>query len=198
MNELLFKSLRDHTERKVPWQVLNTWKEARNSCVEYIIKIRKEISEVFTNILRQKSELKEKIDKVYRDSSVIEDIVRGLLINIWLNGLIGVNSRVITMKGASLITQGTAWVVFHDKAPSETNIIFDRESPNDNKLLAKEMIGVSRWAIENVQKEKGVLIQNLKREVQVMQDATCKLEEVLNPLILRPIVLNTKCDICPI
>jgi uncharacterized protein YggU (UPF0235/DUF167 family) len=198
MNELLFKSLHDHTKRWVPWQVLNIWKEARNSCVKDIMKMRKEISEVFTNILRQKSELKEKIDKVYSESSVIEDIIRGLLINIWLSGVIGINSQVITMKGASLITRGTAWVIFHEKAPSETNVIFDREAPSDNKLLAKEMTGVSRWAIENLLKVKSELVQNAKREVHVMQGTTSKLEEVLNPLVLRPMILNTKCDICPI
>jgi hypothetical protein len=198
MNELLFKSLRDHTERKVPWQVLNIWKEARNSCVENIMKMRKEISEVFTNILKQKSELKEKIDKVYRNSSVIEDIIGGVLINMWLNGVIGVNSQVTSMKGASLIRQGTAWVIFHDKAPAETNIIFDREGPSDNELLAKEVSGVSRWAIENLLKVKSDLIQNIKREVHMMQGTTSRLEEVLNPLVLRPIILNTQCDICPI
>lgn len=199
MNELLFKSLRDHTERKVPWQVLNTWKEARNSCVEYIIKIKKEISDVLTNILRQKSVLKEKVDKVYIDSNVIDDIVRGLQINLWLNEVIGVvNSQVITMKGASLITQGTAWVVFHDEAPSETNIIFNREGPGDNLSLAKEVADASKWAIGNFVKSENGLIQNLRREVHTMQGATIKLEEVLNPLVLRPMILNTKCDICPV
>jgi hypothetical protein len=198
MNELLFKSLRDHTERKVPWQVVNTWKEARNSSIDSTNEIKKEINEVLTNILRQKPELKIWIDDIYSDVSVIKNTVRGLLINIWLNEIVGLNSQVITMKGASLITRGTAWVVFHDKAPTETNIIFDRESPSDNKLLAKEMTGVFKWAIENVIKEKSVFIQDLKRKVHVMQDVTNKLEEVLNPLVLRPIILNTKCDICPI
>ncbi len=198
MNELLFKSLRDHTQRKVPWQALDEWKEARNSCVGDIIKMREEIHEVFTNILNQKSELKEKLDKGYMNSSVAEDVIKGVLIHMWLNVVIGVNSEVIAVKGASLTNQGTAWVVFHENAPAETNVTFDRDSPSDNEWLAREVSGASRWAIANLLKLKSVLIQKMKGEVSKMQENASQLEAVLNPLVLRPIILNTQCDICPI
>lgn len=198
MNELLFKSLRDHTQRRVPWQTLDLWKEARNDCVKDIIKMKNEISKVFTNILNQKSDLKEKLDGIYKNASVIENVIEGILINMWLNGVTGVNSEVTVMKGASLIRQGTAWIVFHEKAHEETKVTFDREAPNDNVLLAKEVSGVSRWAIENLLKGKNDLIQNIKREVYKMQENASRLEAVLNPLVLRPIILNTRCDICPI
>jgi hypothetical protein len=194
MNELLYKSLRDHTEKKVSWQALSIWGEARNKCVKEIMKIKEGINEVFTNILMQKSELRAKIDK----NNALEHIIRGILVNIWLNKVIGLKGQVTTMKGASLISRGTAWVVFHDKAPSDTNIIFNREGPGDNESLAKKVTDASKWAIENFVKSESGLIKNTKREVYVMQDAGSRLEEVLNPLVLRPIILNTKCDICPI
>ena len=198
MNELLFKSLRDHTERKVPWQVLDIWKGSRNSCVEDIEKMRKEISEVFTNILNQESKLKEKLDKGYMNSSVTENIKKGILINIWLSGITGVNSQVTAMKGVSLTKKGTGWVVFHENAPAETNVTFDRESPSDNEWLAREVSNVSIWAIANLLKLKSDLIQKMKEEVSKMQENASQLEAVLNPLVLRPIILNTQCDICPI
>jgi len=198
MNELLFKSLRDHTERKVPWQVLDIWKGARDSCVEGIENMKKEIHEVFTNILNQKSKLKEKLDKGYMNSSVTENINKGILINIWLSGITGVNSQVTAMKGVSLTKKGTGWVVFHENAPVETKVTFDRESPSDNEWLTREVSDVSRWAIANLLELKSDLIQKMKEEVSKMQENASQLEALLNPLVLRPIILNTQCDICPI
>jgi len=198
MNELLFKSLRDHTERKVPWQVLDIWKGARDSCVKDIEYMKKEIHEVFTNILNQESKLKEKLDKGYMNSSVTENIKKGILINIWLSGITGVNSQVTAMKGVSLTKKGTGWVVFHENTPAETNVTFDRESPSDNEWLAREVSDVSIWAIANLLKLKSDLIQKMKEEVSKMQENASQLEAVLNPLVLRPIILNTQCDICPI
>lgn len=198
MNELLFKSLRDHTQRRVPWQALDLWKEARNDCVEDIIRMKSEISKVFTNILEQKPGLGKKLDGIYKNANVIENVIEGILINMWLNGVTDVKSKVTVMKGVSLNRQGTAWIVFHNKASEETNCTFEREAPNDNVLLAKEVSGVSIWAIENLLKGRNDLIQDIKRDVYKMQENTGRLEAVLNHLVLRPIILNTRCDICPI
>ena len=198
MNELLFKSLRDHTERKVPWQVLDIWKGARDSCIKDIEYMKKEIHVVFTNILNQESKLKEKLDKGYMNSSVTENIKKGILINIWLSGITGVNSQVTAMKGVSLTKKGTGWVVFHKNASAETNVTFDRESPSDNEWLARKVSDVSKWAIKNLLQGKEDLIEKVKKEVHKMQESTDRLEATLNPLVLRPIILNTRCDICPI
>jgi hypothetical protein len=198
MNELLFKSLRDHTERKVPWQFLDTWKEARDSCIKNIENMKKEIQEVLTNILKQDSKLKADRDKIYKNPGVIEKINQGILMNIWFNGVIGIDGQVTLVKGASQRTEGTSWVVFHKNAPEETNILFERESPNGNEALAKEVYQVSKWAIANLLKLKSDLIQTMNGEISKMQESSGKLETMLNPLVLRPIILNTKCDICPI
>jgi len=198
MNELLFKSLRDHTERKVPWQVLDIWKGARDSCVKDIEYMKKEIHEVFTNILNQESELKEKLDNDYMNSSITENIKKGILINIWLSGITGVNGQVTAMKGVSLAKKGTSWVVFHENALAEINVTFDRESPSGNEWLARKVSDISIWAIANLLKLKSDLIQKMKEEVSKMQESASQLEAVLNPLVLRPIILKTQCDICPI
>jgi len=198
MNELLFKSLRDHTQRKVPWQVLDDWKETRNSCVEDIIKMRKEIREVFGNIVNQKPKLKEEIDKVNKDSNVLEHCVDGILIYMWLNDVMGNESKVTAVKGQSLTRQGTAWIVFHNEAPVQTQLTFNGENRNVNVDLAKEIVKASNWAITNLREGKRELIEHLRKKIHKMQEAASGLEVALNPFVLRPIILNTRCDICPI
>ena len=200
MNELLFKSLRDHTERKVPWQALDVWKEARNECVKDIENMKKEVHEVFAGILKQEQEpkVKAKLNKGYMNSGVMENIKSGILIHMWLTGVMGKNSQVTAMKGVSLTKKGTGWIVFHENAPVETNVTFDRESPSDNELLAREVADVSKWAIKNLLQGKEDLIEKVKKVVHKMQESTDRLEATLNPLVIRPIILNTRCDICPI
>jgi hypothetical protein len=195
MNELLFKSLRDHTKRKIDWKELDKWKQARNNCVNNIDKLKKEVHETFTNILNQKIELKAMLDRFYKNSGAREYTERGILINIWLNDVVGITSLVTAMKGVSLYKKGTGWVIFHKKAPTETSVTFDREG-GDNALLAKEVADAAQWTIDNLLK--GASIEHIKREVKIMKEVSRKFDEVLNQLVLRPIILNTRCDICPI
>jgi len=77
-------------------------------------------------------------------------------------------------------------------------LLFDRESPSDNEWLARKVSDVSKWAIKNLLRGKVDLIEKVKKEVHKMQESTDRLEATLNPLVLRPIILNTQCDICPI
>jgi hypothetical protein len=198
MNELLFKSLRDHTQGKVPWQILDDWKKARNSCVEDLIKVRKEIREVFVNIAKQKPKLKEVIDKVNKDSNVLEHCVDGILTYMWLNDVMGNESKVTAVKGQSLTRQGTAWIVFHSEAPVQTRLTFNGENHDANVDLAKDIVKASNWTITNLREGKGELIEDLQKEIHKMREAVSTLEVALNPLVLRPIILNTQCDICPI
>lgn len=198
MNELLFKSLRDHTERKAPWEVLDSWNKTRDSCIRDIGEIKKEIHKVSTNILKQKLKLKEQLDKSYKKTSYKENVEEGILINIWENGILGMKSEVTAMKSGGALNSGIGWVVFHKKAPERTNVIFDRENPDDNERLAREVAEVSIWTITNILESKSDLMQKTKGEVTRMQESVIQLEAVLNPLVLRPIILNTQCDICPV
>jgi hypothetical protein len=178
--------------------MLDEWKEARNSCVEDIIKMRKEICEVFGNIMNQKPELKERFDKFNKYSDVLEHCIDGILVHIWLNDVMGNESKVTAVKGQSLTRQGTAWIIFHDKAPIQTQLIFNGEDRHENVDLAKEIVQASIWTIKNLRLGKEGLIDNVRQEMHKMQESASRLEAALNPLVLRPIVLNTRCDICPI
>jgi hypothetical protein len=197
MNEILFKSLRDHTKIKIQWQDLDEWKDARKSCLEDIENMKKEVDKVFTGILNKKSELKVKLDKGDLPS-YIENIKKGILTNIWLSGVIGPESQITSMKGVSQARKGTAWVVFHKNTPEEINVMFDRETPHENELLAKKVVEASIQTVKFLLSSQNDLIVKMKREIQKMHNSSDKLEAVLNPLVLRPIILNSQCDICPI
>jgi hypothetical protein len=57
---------------------------------------------------------------------------------------------------------------------------------------------VCRWAVNNLRKgEKSDLVWRLADEVRRMQDRTRELEESLDGLLLRPMILRTRYELCP-
>ena len=64
--------------------------------------------------------------------------------------------------------------------------------------LVQHVVEVGNWAIDNLREgDKSVLVRSLEKEVGRMKKATEELEEMLDPLLLRPIILRTRCDLCP-
>ncbi len=198
MNELLFKAIHDHTQKQVSWDILDTWRESRDKCIEDIEEMEKTVDVILTNILKQKEQVKIQDTLIKLHSHTLKTIGKGILLNVYLNNVMGQSSEITAMKGASLITKGTSWVVFHKDAPEEIKVTFDHEDPGGNELLAKEVTRISKWVVNNVTQDKVTLIERLRNEVKTMKDSADKLEAALNPLVLRPIILNTRCDICPV
>jgi len=78
------------------------------------------------------------------------------------------------------------------------------EHDSDTKLdlndlnLANEVKSVCCLAISNLREgNKSDLVRRLADKVRQMQDRTRELEENLDGLILRPMILRTRCDLCP-
>lgn len=195
MNTLLFKSLRAHTLGKVHWEMLDEWKAARDSCIDKLDVIRKELGTVLENILRQRPQLKKMLDATKR-TDVLTHIVDDILANIWLSEVLGDVGGVTASRGASLLNKGTAWIDFHKKAPEHTRLTFSSGDRKNNEDLAKGIAEVSNQAIYTIRTLE--FISKVKSEVDRMQNTANELETTLNPLVLRPLILHSRCDICPI
>ena len=64
-----------------------------------------------------------------------------------------------------------------------------------NKSLAEKVTRICNLAAGNLRK--GDMVRELYREVGNMKKASEELREVLNPVRLRPIILRTRCELCP-
>ena len=49
----LFKSLKDHTHEKIDWKILDEWKHAWDSCLNYRFKLKKEARENYQISLKK-------------------------------------------------------------------------------------------------------------------------------------------------
>jgi hypothetical protein len=189
-NKMLFKSLQDHTREKVRWEALEEWKQARNSTVEYSEELRLKATEVMRNILNDRPDLKKRIETAIGGNNVIERISAGVRETIWRGILTGKPDQMRAQKGGGAINEWNVWLEFY-------------EGDSDSKLdlndveLAKEVLSMCRGVVTNMWEIKSDLMQRLTDEVRRMKDGTEELEESLDGLLLRPIILRTRCDLCP-
>ena len=64
--------------------------------------------------------------------------------------------------------------------------------------LAEKVVNVCNWGIGNLRKgDKSYLVESLQKEVVRMKKAIEELDEMLDPFLLRPMILRTRCDLCP-
>jgi hypothetical protein len=190
-NKMLFKSLQEHTREKVRWEALEEWKHARNNAVQYSKELRLEATEVIENILNNQLGLKERIKTAIGGNDVTGKISDGVIENIWRGILTGKPEQVHVWEGTSLVSKGRVELRFY------TNDSDTKLDLNDLGL-AKETLSMCLQVVTNLREgTKSDLVQKLTDKVRRMQDRTEELEKSLDRLILRPIILRTRCDLCP-
>ena len=190
-NKMLFKSLQDHTREKVRWETLEEWKQARNNTVKYSEELRLEATNLIGKILNNQPDLKKRIETAIGGNDIAEKIADGVRENIWRGILARKPEPLHVLKGASVVAEGRVWLEFYH-GDSDTKLdLGDVE-------LAKEVLSMCRQVATNLwEGTQSDMVRRLTDEVRRMQDTTKELEESLDGLILRPIILRTACDLCP-
>jgi len=190
-NELLFQSLQAHIRGEDGrWNALEQWKEARDNSARVLDKLRKESRVVVPNYLKLEREtnLLQIIKEKSRERNPVEQMVKAVLNAIWrdiLEDKLGQN-LVETVSGSG----GSQSMV---RVGYETFFLFD-----DNMTLAQKVTHICNLAVSNLEKgEKSNMVKSLQNEVRIMKKASEELREMLNPVKLTPLILRTRCDLCP-
>jgi len=196
-NKMLLKSLQDHTRAKVRWEALEEWKQARNNAVEYSKQLRLEATKLIGKILNNEPGLRKRIETAIGSKDITEKIADGVRENIYRGILTGKPEQMHVWEGTSSVSKGRVELQFY-KGDSEMKLDLNDE------VLAKEVLGICIQVVTNLQeitiqrdKTKTNLVQGLTDEVRRMRDITNELEEHLDELLLRPVILRTQCDLCP-
>jgi len=190
-NKMLFKSLQNHTRGKIRWEALEEWKQARNNAVEYSKELRSEAAKVIRNILKNQRGLKKRIKTAIGGNDITKKISDGVRETIWRGIVTGKPEQINIWEGTSLVSKGRVELRFYED-DSDTKLDL-----NDSKL-AKDVLMMCRQAVTSLQEErKSDLVQKLAEEARQIRARTRELEENLDGLTLRPIILRTRCDLCP-
>jgi len=186
-NELLFKCLQEHTRGEgVRWRALEEWKKAMDNCVKSLPKLRKELSVGVNNFLKQEREtnfLQRIKEESLERKNAVEQMAKAVLNAVW-QGVVEdkLGQDLVRMPSRS---DGQGIVRVKD----ETFLIFNDAS------LAEKVTHICNQVVNNL--SKGDMVEQLQREVRTMEKATEELRKMLNPVRLTPMILRTRCDLCP-
>ena len=176
LNKMIFNSLRVHTEEKIRWQALEEWKESWNSSREMFDNLS---SEVFREINRALIEQRNTgIVKGFNELVMVQAVVR----TIW-DSIVG--NKLDMEKPRLEISR---------------EIRGNEEEMSTGKYLDESAIQMCNSATESVLKDKHVsgLINQLYAEVIKRKELVEYFTDTLSRRRLYPILLFTKCDLCPV
>jgi exonuclease VII small subunit len=191
-NQMLFRSLRDHTREKVDWRILEEWKGGWNTSRAAMEALRSKAEETVRNILvKQKPGVNDKIEV----SGVKDDVVANMVAGVVEVVLRGANDNTLEMVAQFVqtrpMTEGRGLIVFGELGSVTRVELADSD-------LATDAAEICRWAAKNLSiEERDKHIRLYRDGIEAIKEAVQKLEDALNPLMLRPMILRTRCDLCP-
>lgn len=216
-NEMLFDSLQNHTHGKIDWRVLDNWKAAWNKCKEDRDKLKKEAQKTLLNKLEEKPELKENILKGSKGTHKIEQMGDGIVYVLWQGILIGKLDDLIheqyKLEEKTVETDKEREIpkMLKDEIASTiqpvsnrngvTDIQFGESSPMPVLILAqadrvKEIVETCTEVCDALCRQDNV--KSFCSEFKIMKKSINYLEGRLDPIFLRPMILNSpKCELCP-
>jgi hypothetical protein len=191
-HQMLFQSLQDHTRGELRWEVLKEWESAWDNCRHLYNELRKEATSVMRNFLNQEQGLENKIKNGSCKGDAITQIVETLLGTIWpriRDDKLDPHRDVFEVIAGP---GGSAHVAVAGVGNSNFLTFVDRDLAEKaarlgNRVAKNLLLGESKDLIE----------KSLRGCISAMRRATEELADMLNPLVLRPIILRTRCELCP-
>jgi len=178
--QMLLKSLQYHTQERVRWEVLEDWKQAWNSSIGHMKRFEKEANSIAENITKTDASLFEIIN-----SKSMQDKVEGRLAQTILN---------VTWQNivdSTLNSENPEIYFSYELLDKNFPIPMDKES---FEKIAEILRQVAEAFCAERKKD---IIQPLINDDCRMSEAINTLEEMLNPLVLRPLIIRTRCELCP-
>jgi len=183
-NQMLLKSLQDHTDQKLN---LHNWERAYDTCRGHQAKFLEELRQILSNILNVDLKLAEGIAS--KKGKITRRLLDGLIFILWESILAGKveEKELVTLIKVFPRSDGQAEVVFGNLAQG---VIV----PDHVGTQVKE---ACIWAMRNLLAQREKIIDPLLEDVKTIRRVNDDLAKILNPLTLVPDILHSKCDLCP-
>ncbi|MBA7567353.1 hypothetical protein ES708_09064 [subsurface metagenome] len=188
-NRMLLISLQEHTRGQGWWAAYEEWQEIWNICLSAIQELRGEADKVVENRINEKPSLKEEVErqssKRGRDDTV-RRIVSDMLLVVW-----GAATGSEPVEKFEFIEEeGRIVACFADGTPF----------PLGHRLIevsvSSDMADLYKLAFETLcqsfsDKHIPEMLQRMDEKIEVIDDA-------LDPFVLRPLLVRTRCTLCPV
>lgn len=189
--QMLFQSLQDHTREKIRWETLDELERIWDICRPLYSEVQKQVIEVVQNILNQEHGLLNKINKENLNPDAITWIGEQVPWMIWLRILDGKLDPQLAVVEVVPRPNGVTDVSLLGITNS-TVLSFRDES------LAERAADSCNWAAKNLLTgDRKNIVESLEDNIRAIRKKIEELAEMLNPLVLRPMILRTRCELCP-
>jgi hypothetical protein len=189
------------SSKGVRWETLKEWERARGNCKRVLDKLREGNRAVVSNSLNQEraTNLLQRVKKESREDDPVKRVAEVVLRQIW-GATIGdkldeegpLFETVLRGKGIPQEINVKSRQEINVKSRDETIFTFFGDT---NKSLAERVTHICNLVAHNLRKRD--MVQQLHNEVHRMKKASDELHDMLNPVKLRPMILRTRCDLCP-
>jgi len=192
-NKLLFNSLKEHTKESVDFFTFDKWLAARNTWKTSMDKLYSEVAQVIRNNINQKSDAPEVIAKIKSDEALFDQMVTGAVETIYRAILDGKVAQIEQVKAYinKKPLPGGITILFGGNV-SATDLV-----PESNEL-AEEILKICKLAVDILLTGKELdTVEVLADALHIMRDSRNELDDSLDELRLIPIILRSKCELCP-
>jgi len=190
-NKILFESLRQHTGGKGWWQAFEEWQQAWGTCVSALAEIRKGAPKVVEDFMKQqKANLKEEVEKVTGKEDALERIVDVVLWPAWEVATASNPEEELERRKFRVLPDAQQFSVI--TGSYDLRLIFSETEA----ALAQEVATVCNLALQNLYpRYMADEIQGMRHR---MDEKIEEIDDALDPFVLRPLLVRTRCELCPV
>jgi hypothetical protein len=193
---MLFQSLKDHTRGDLRWEVLEQWEGTWDECKSEYGKLEEMVSAVVKNFLYQEKGLEKNIkqgNQSNQKGDAVLQVVETLCQRIW-SGIL--SNKLESDPNVFGVIAGPNKDVFFVYLIGMGNSNFLTFA---NRDLAEKVARLGNNAFKNLlpRENEDPIVKSLKVKINRIRRVNEELADMLNPLVLRPIILRTRCDLCP-
>jgi len=172
-NNMLLTSLREHTGEKGWWQTFKEWQEAWSTCRDALLELRREADE---EVERRSSEERVEVRRMAGDL-------------LWVVWWIGTGSKPVE-ELEFRAEEGQVTAFFGDQTR------FDLGHRLRDVSLGPDRAAVYELALKTMRQsfsDKSIaeMLHRMNEQIEVIDDA-------LDPFVLRPLLVRTRCELCPV
>lgn len=208
-NKLLFDSLREHT-RETSWQTFYEWEKAWDRCILALAHLRRKVGELVEKLVEEDTGLlsSPSEDDVHRAKEatamkeVKMDLLDVLMASVGKDAPIKrITDGIIHLLWRHILHPDEEFPIVETipRADGRIDITFGKDRFTNylivrEQSLADKVMGICKSVAEKL---RGDLTESVVKEIATMQARIEEFREVLSPLRLRPVLLRSRCSLCP-
>ncbi len=186
-NRMLLMSLREHTRGQGWWAAFEEWREAWNACRDALRELRREAGEIVEDLINQNPNLKEEVE---RQISKERDEVRRIADDVlWVVWWVGTGNKPVE-KLEFRAKEGQVVAYFSDQTR------YDLGHRLREVSLGPDMVAVCELAFKTVCQS--FSDKNIAEILHRMDEKIEEIDDALDPFVLRPLLVRTRCELCPV